>query len=210
MVDLAVVLAGTQGLASTEHSIGCPTSARPSHPDGTNRALEPRRQARAPRCAPAAKRPRSASAGRSANPGIPIATLRRTRGEPISRDEIAADRRVVGVECVRSPSLGRSRATPRPRTITRSPKLSSATCRRRSQSDRPHGASWPRSSPEAVKTGASTAGGGCGVDSHPLPCSQSFGRLESEPRRRSGVTLVFAVGDLSGRWRCRRRAARHA
>ena len=34
---------------------------------------------------------------------IPIATLRRTRGEPISRDQIAAERRLVGVECVRSP-----------------------------------------------------------------------------------------------------------
>jgi hypothetical protein len=52
---------------------------------------------------------------------IPIATLRRTPREPISRDLIAVERRVVGVECVRSPSRGRSRATPQPRTITRSP-----------------------------------------------------------------------------------------
>ena len=47
-------------------------------------------------------------------------------GEPIRRYQIAADRRVGGVECVRSPSLGTSHATPRPRTITRSPSRSPA------------------------------------------------------------------------------------
>jgi hypothetical protein len=75
---------------------------------------------------PLAREPGRLIGRRSVRSSIPIATLRRTRGEPISRDQIAADRRVVGVECVRSPSLGRSRATPRPRTITRSPKQSSA------------------------------------------------------------------------------------
>jgi hypothetical protein len=57
---------------------------------------------------------------------IPIATLRRARGEPISRDQIAADRHSVCVECVRPRSRGRSRATLDLRTITRSPRRSPA------------------------------------------------------------------------------------
>ena len=117
MANLAVVLAGTQGLASTEHSIGCPTSARPSHPDGTNRALEPRRQARAPRCAPAAKRPRSASAGRSQPRRIQGAgsTARYSRNAIVRSASSRLGRssgRPSRDECVRGGAVGRRRYGP--------------------------------------------------------------------------------------------------
>jgi hypothetical protein len=58
-------------------------------------------------------------------------SLRRARGQSVSRDQIAADPHAVGVECLRSPSLGRSHRTSTVRTITRSPLRPSAPGRSR-------------------------------------------------------------------------------
>ena len=84
------------------------------------RAASPRRTQRSP-CATRQGHQGTASTGARDRPIIiPIATLRRTRGEPISRDQIAADRRIVGVECAIAVA-GKESCDATIRTITRSP-----------------------------------------------------------------------------------------